>query len=258
MLHLQLHHGVLAHLVSPGFRDVVDANQLGLIPHAVSLEPAHQVLIRLLRHWHRSNQNDVSLWRDLLSTPFACLLTLLLLFLEGHPGHGGGGGRAGGVGIGGDGCGGLHLCRHVGWVWKEWTPVVGGLAGRWRKWRGRQRALRVWGQTSGPVSAAAHCFPYRGSSAAGRKKEKCKGGREKKKKEKLTIFRGSTFDSRGSVSAAAGGSRQKLLKSASFGPAYHKQSFSLDWLNGNDFITAGKHNFDRRTKGHVNHKMPIS
>ena len=47
--HLEFHHGVLAHLVPPGFGDVVDADQLGLVPHAVPLKPAQQVFIRLHR-----------------------------------------------------------------------------------------------------------------------------------------------------------------------------------------------------------------
>lgn len=48
MLHLKFHHGVLAHLVSSGIWDIIDANQLGLVPHAVPLKPAQQVLICLL------------------------------------------------------------------------------------------------------------------------------------------------------------------------------------------------------------------
>lgn len=48
MLHLKFHHRVLAHLVSSGIWDIIDANQLGLVPHAIPSKPAQQVLICLL------------------------------------------------------------------------------------------------------------------------------------------------------------------------------------------------------------------
>ena len=56
--HLEFHHGILAHLVPPCFGDVVDAYQLGLVPHAVPLKPAQQVFIRLLRDWRKKQQQQ--------------------------------------------------------------------------------------------------------------------------------------------------------------------------------------------------------
>lgn len=49
-MHLKFHHGVLAHLVSSSLWDIINANQLGLVPHTIALKPAQQVLISLL--WH--------------------------------------------------------------------------------------------------------------------------------------------------------------------------------------------------------------
>lgn len=48
LTHLQFHHRVLTHFVPSGLRYIIDTNELGLIPHAVSFKPGKQVLICLL------------------------------------------------------------------------------------------------------------------------------------------------------------------------------------------------------------------
>lgn len=58
MLHLKFHHGVLAHLVSSGLWDIIDANQLGLVPHTIPLKPAQQVLICLFWDCEKRNKKN--------------------------------------------------------------------------------------------------------------------------------------------------------------------------------------------------------
>lgn len=87
------------------------------------------------------------------------------------------------------------------------------------------------------------------------------GGGKKKKKEKSTIVGGSQhLTAEAPLSAAAVGLHQELLKWAFFSPlVLHiiKTVIFPEQAYGNHFTTAGQHNFDRRTKGHVNHKLSI-
>lgn len=145
MLHLKFHHGVLAHLVSSGLWDIIDANQLGLVPHTIPLKPAQQVLICLfwdcekrnkknwfLQHETRKSWNEIVnpiCWSRHGSNPIFPSPTFLLLFLERDLGRGRSGGRGVGcrgcrwgrdAGIGRDGRAVLHLCRHGA----EWASLV--------------------------------------------------------------------------------------------------------------------------------------
>lgn len=122
MLHLQFHHGVLAHLVSSGLWNVINADQLGLVPHAIALKSTQQVLVCLFQHWKTKRKFDFH--NSMSENPHVMLLTLLpwltslFLLLERNLG-GGRRGRRSGAGDSGHGAGVavgrravLHLCRH--------------------------------------------------------------------------------------------------------------------------------------------------
>lgn len=143
MLHLEFHHGVLAHLVSSGLWDIVDADQLGLVSYTITLKPAQQVLVCLLWNWNiyvyifLKKQNiicakNISSYLSIMRLnygPIVSIFTFLLLFFKRDLGRGccrggrGAAGRGGEAGVGRDGHAVLHLGRHGagGASLDEWT-----------------------------------------------------------------------------------------------------------------------------------------